>query len=337
MFLRRTRRRVIEPGPDPEPPTYESFGTKIDRELAARETARIQQQQRERELEAARVERKRERQAYLAEQAVREAQRDRVTKLVSEAKAERDRLHQGTDPYVVWGEEAQRTCQEFIDYVGARDFKGSELLENSDPDDRWSIHGYGVACFGQKGLYENYGGYNKVAINLSRNLPEGVDAIGRIGWSPDGKNGVSSTHLTHDVFLCEDGKLRLYTTDFEPMPLEDYDLPYSLPNEQFPNTCDLPIDRPLGTLTDLPVNSLSNGNYIVLKPETGKRISNRLPTEPAHTIAVTVFSEQAGPPSYAADTGEEMTIPEVPSRISYSLIRQSLDSILMDYVLQATQ
>jgi hypothetical protein len=100
--------------------------------------------------------------------------------LVRDAKRERDRAHQGTMPGQVLGEGAGQLCADFIDFKRKYEFSGAvELKDRGLPPPAWSIKGYGVGCY-----------------------------VVTTFWG-----GPFQTKLAHNVFLCEDGQLRTYTSD----------------------------------------------------------------------------------------------------------------------------
>lgn len=100
-----------------------------------------------------------------------------------QAKEQRDALFQGTPPSMVWGEKAGKLCKDFIEFMGEFNFRGATNLtygpfvHNPERPGRTqkSMKGFGVGA-----------------------MVAGVKTY---------------TSLTHNVFLCEDNQLRIYTSD----------------------------------------------------------------------------------------------------------------------------
>jgi len=103
-----------------------------------------------------------------------------------EAKQDRDRLHEGTAPEVVWGEAAAKPCRDFLTFAKHRGFNQAHTLEDSSQPTVWSIRGYGVGSFYTSALDPKWG------------RPGGMAPLTNLPWN---------------VFLCEDGKLHTFTAE----------------------------------------------------------------------------------------------------------------------------
>jgi hypothetical protein len=151
-------------------------------QTSATDTAEIRRKQ-QIEADRARVEAARaEAEAARAEQADREDERRSHIQGLFDAKKERDRRHQGTWPAEVWGDEARELCDDFLEFMADRDFpESTKLIDRRLLFNRWSTLGYGVgACaLGHRSVY-------------------------------DTKEPIRGNNMGHNVFLCEDGQLRLF-------------------------------------------------------------------------------------------------------------------------------
>lgn len=143
-------------------------------------------------------------------------QQRRAAEQVSRIQGERDALYVGTDPSVVWGDEAARLCRQFLMFAyGRQETKGragvllpEPVPQLSQPDSRLmrilrlgqipAVSAFQGAMFGYP-----------VATNYPRHVIEYV-AVKRVAKNiGDGAPEPPEYPLPlPDVFLCEDGLLR---------------------------------------------------------------------------------------------------------------------------------
>ncbi len=161
----------------------DNFASKVDRRVGgqrqdAQQIQQLLQLQRQRTAEQA------------AQETARQAAYAGHRAEVRRAKEQRDRDHVGTRPEVVWGPEAQELCDTFLTYVSERNFRGALRLRHTDGDQAaWSIRGYGIGGI-------EVGGHQR-RKHLDQVKGHRFELL-------------LGTNLPHNVFLCEDGQLRLY-------------------------------------------------------------------------------------------------------------------------------
>ena len=185
--------------------------------IVQRETARIRAENRRATAAATHVART----AFAAsalerseEAALRQALLAKEQRLRSrhEARGRRNLAREGTRPEEVWGPEAGRLGDTFIEYVAERDFAGSTRLRQGSwktVRTGWSIRGYGVGAVA-------FGLYNF------------TDEKDPMATKRQSRMFVRCTDRPYNVYFCEDSKLHFFSNGqdpYEPTPANVYKRP----------------------------------------------------------------------------------------------------------------
>ncbi|HVA11240.1 MAG TPA: hypothetical protein VNG32_03665 [Candidatus Dormibacteraeota bacterium] len=246
-----------------------------------------------------------------------------------ENKSIRDHLHVGTDPEVILGEKGGKLCRDFIDYVSERQFKGAVMLKHTFIDQRneerfqrstlgqypkdsqWSILGYGIGAIG---------GGNKPPASDSSDAGDWLYQRG-------------STSLGYNVFLCEDGKLRLYINQIAAVPDSGESASsywHGANDDYLASPCvisDLPIDLDTGLIITPTI-----GRFIYTHASPARSYTEH--EEPAfNTIADSDgihITRMVAPGRH-----EVISIPAQPARACFEA--RSLEQLLTDYAFAADQ
>jgi hypothetical protein len=167
--------------------------------LAAERIRLDQVEEEKRRVDAARREEAQRRLALIekekAARAAREAELAEERSLARERALEKKRREDlenpraETQPGLVWDSYVDRTCDEFITLMKGKGFAGATTLRHEKAFRGWNIRGYGVGCVI----------FGRVHRKMMRNAIYSEDLIDR------------ATPLAHNVFLCEDNVLRLFT------------------------------------------------------------------------------------------------------------------------------
>ncbi|HET7059891.1 MAG TPA: hypothetical protein VFH99_01045 [Candidatus Saccharimonadales bacterium] len=281
------------------------FNSKVDQAIA-RQHELAEQQEAERAEAAIQAERAAEVDREVAKSMSSErSKRDERVKALLKLQTKRDSLHEGTSPEDVWGKTAARACEEFIDYMTERKFEGASELRHRRLLGGWAMEGYGVA-----GLTLSQEGYNffedppqRPASNMNRNQQK-YDAV------------YKGTDLWHNIFLCTDGRLRLYANEH----FVDYMRRDLLDKDQgcYGSGIRAPSSTP-NTLATIPVDTQGD----VAVPITG------------HFSWKSVPKEVEKLPTRTVDTVYDTYTNLMPAHIHHFIEEEPLEDILVKYAVYA--
>jgi hypothetical protein len=255
------------------------FGSRVDRELSRREQAMGRERQAELDLQQAQeaAEASRQEQARQDAENVKRAEEIYAKRIA--AIPQRD-PKLGTAPDTVWGTRVGALCTDFVKFMEGNDFEGATTLKHKALFGRWAIRGFGVG-------------------GISFDGPA-------VGLSP-------ATPLPHNVFLCEDDRLRLWVNDSARSSRRQGHNNRSQPSQIF----------------DLPLSP--QGEIVV--PRTGnfyKKVITQM-------VAKTEYRLEANNPKFGGQSkvSYKVSVPHEHHVIDFK--HRNIDDILIEYAANAAQ